>query len=367
MLNLSDEQLMIQTTTRRMARENIAPLASRIDQSGAIPAEVFDLLDREGFFRFMLPPEFGGIGAGTVTLCLAVEELARACASTAVTLVGHITGTLAFLTAADEDLKKEILAGRKLFAIAITEPEAGSDVRSMRTTAKPEGDSYVLDGSKCFVTNGGIADHYVVFAKISSGGIAAFLVDRDTPGLIVGKEEGKMGLRGSSTTALAFAGARIPAGNLLSQDGFGLVMGTLYKMRIVVGALALGIAGGAFDYAVGYVKSRVQFGRAIADFQGIRFMLADMATRLRAARLLVYDGAVMADNGRDIVTCSSMAKYFASDVAMYVTTNAVQLLGGYGYTTDYPVERMMRDAKATQIFEGTNQIQRLIVAGRLLS
>jgi len=367
MISLSEEQSIIQTTTRRIAQTAIAPLAASIDRSARIPAQVLDLLDREGFLRFMLPPQFGGISADTVTMCLVVEELARACASTAVTLVGHITGTLAFLTAANDEQKKDILSGRRMFAIAITEPEAGSDVRSMSTVARPQGDWYIMNGAKCFVTNGGIADHYVVFAKASSGRIAAFLVNRNTPGLMVGREEEKMGLRGSSTTGLTFADARLPAANLLSDDGFGLVMGTLHKMRIVVGALACGIAKSAFDYAAGYIKSRVQFGRAVADFQGIRFMVADMATRLHAARLLVYDSAATADGGGDIVACSSMAKCFASDVAMYVTTNAVQLLGGYGYTADYPVERMMRDAKATQIFEGTNQIQRLIIAGRLLS
>jgi len=376
MLNLTPEQAMLQKTTREIAMEKIAPLAAEMDRDQEFRTEILDLFDQCGYLSMMLPEEYGGINADTVSLCLVIEELAKVCASTSVTLTGHITGSVAFLRATDEEQKQKFLAhsGRpKIFAISISEPGAGSDVSSIKASANLEGDYYRINGTKCFVTNGGLADLYIVFIRTSpdrKGGISTFLVEKDTPGFSIGKKEDKMGFRGSNTTDLVFDDARVHKGNILGggSGGFEVVMRTMDKMRVIVGALALGIAEGALEFALKYTKERSQFGRPIAEFQGLRFMLADMATRVNAARLLVYSGAKMVDQGvEDVSMYSSMAKYYASDVAMYVTTNAVQLMGGNGYMRDYPVERMMRDAKATQIFEGTNQIQRLVIAKRLLS
>ncbi|MCG9967727.1 acyl-CoA dehydrogenase family protein [Pelotomaculum terephthalicicum JT] len=376
MLNLTPEQSMFQKTTREIAREKIAPLAAEMDREQEFRTEILELFDQCGYLSMMLPEEYGGINADTVSLCLVIEELAKVCASTSVTLTGHITGSVAFLRSTSEEQKQKFLAhsGRpKIFGISISEPGAGSDVSGIKTSTKLEGDYYRVNGTKCFVTNGGLADLYIVFIRTSpnrKGGIGTFLVEKDTPGFSIGKKEDKMGFRGSNTTDLIFEDALIPKGNILGEGsgGFEVVMRTMDKMRVIVGALALGIAEGALEFVLNYVKERSQFGRSIAEFQGLRFMLADMSTRVNAARLLVYSGAKMVDQGlEDVSMYSSMAKYYASDVAMYVTTNAVQLMGGNGYMRDYPVERMMRDAKATQIFEGTNQIQRLVIAKRLLS
>jgi len=374
MLDLTSEQSMLQRTTREIARDKIAPLAAEMDREQKFPAEILDIFDRYNYLSMMLPEEYGGFDADTVSMCLVIEELAKVCASTAVTLTGHITGSVAFLRSSTEAQKQKFLStkGRaKLFAISISEPEAGSDVSSIRTEALLEGDHYLVNGTKCFVTNGGMADLYIVFIRSSEDkkqGISTFLVEKDTPGFKIGKKEDKMGLRGSNTTDLVFQDSRIPKENILGvgNGGFEVVMRTMDKMRVVVGALALGIAEGALKYAMNYTKKRVQFGKPISSFQGIKFMLADMATRVEASRLLVYRAAKMVDHGVDDVSMySSMAKCYASDTAMYVTTDAVQLLGGYGYMKDYPLERMMRDAKVTQIFEGTNQIQRLVVAKQM--
>ncbi|MCL2338174.1 MAG: acyl-CoA dehydrogenase family protein [Firmicutes bacterium] len=375
MLDLTPEQSMLQMTTRKIAKEKIAPLAAEMDREQKFPTAILDLFNRDGFLSMMLPEEYGGINSDTVSLCLVIEELAKVCASTAVTLTGHITGSVAFLRSSSEEQKQKFLSKQgqfKIFAISISEPEAGSDVSAIKTAAVAKDDHYLVNGTKCFVTNGGLADLYIVFIRTSADrkrGISTFVVEKETPGFKVGKKEDKMGLRGSNTTELVFEDARIPLDNLLGggSGGFEVVMKTMDKMRTIVGALALGIAEGALEYAKDYVKTRKQFGRPLSDFQAIRFMLADMATRVDASRLLVYRAAEMVDRGmNDVSMYSSMAKYYASDVAMYVTTDVVQLLGGYGYMKDYPVERMMRDAKVTQIFEGTNQIQRLVIAKQML-
>jgi acyl-CoA dehydrogenase len=376
MLELTSEQSMLQKTTKEIARDKIAPLADEMDREQRFPKEILQIFDQYGYLSMMLPEKYGGFSADTVSMCLVIEELAKVCASTSVTLTGHITGSVAFLRSSDETQKQKFLAAKgraKIFAISISEPDAGSDVSSIRTEARLEGDDYLINGTKCFVTNGGMADLYIVFIRTSAEpkqGISTILVEKDTPGFKIGKKEDKMGLRGSNTTDLVFQNARIPKQNILGEEsgGFEAVMRTMDKMRVIVGALALGIAEGALKFAMNYTKKRVQFGKPISKFQGIRFMLADMATRVEASRLLVYRAAKMVDRGVDDVSMySSMAKYYASDVAMYVTTNAVQLLGGYGYMKDYPLERMMRDAKVTQIFEGTNQIQRLVIAKQMLS
>ncbi|MFZ3046767.1 MAG: acyl-CoA dehydrogenase family protein [Desulfatirhabdiaceae bacterium] len=376
MIELTKEQTMLQKTTREIARDKIAPLASDMDREQKFPPELLDMFNKYGYLTMMLPEDYGGFNADTVSMCLVIEELAKVCASTAVTLTGHITGSVAFLRSSTEDQKQKFLTGKgraKIFAISISEPEAGSDVSSIKTEAFLDGNDYIVNGLKCFVTNGGMADLYIVFIRTSDDkrkGISTFLVHKDTPGFKIGKKEDKMGLRGSNTTDLIFQDARIPQGNILGagSEGFEVVMRTMDKMRVIVGALALGIAEGALKFALNYVKKREQFGKSISNFQGIRFMLADMATRVEASRLLIHRAAKMVDMGVENVSMySSMAKYYASDIAMYVTTNAVQLMGGYGYMKDYPVERMMRDAKVTQIFEGTNQIQRLVIAKQMLS
>jgi alkylation response protein AidB-like acyl-CoA dehydrogenase len=375
-IELTKEQTMLQKTTREIARDKIAPLAAEMDREQKFPTEILDIFDQYGYLAMMLPEEYGGFQADTVSMCLVIEELAKVCASTAVTLTGHITGSVAFLRSASENQQKQFFTGKKrtkLFAISISEPEAGSDVSGIKTEARLQENEYIVNGVKCFVTNGGIADLYIVFIRTSEDrkkGISTFVVENNTPGFFIGKKEDKMGLRGSNTTDLIFQDARIPRNNILGNgtEGFETVMRTMDKMRVIVGALALGIAEGALKFALSYVKKREQFGKSISQFQGIRFMLAEMATRIEASRLLIHRAARMVDLGMDNVSMySSMAKFYASDVAMYVTTDAVQLMGGYGYMKDYPVERMMRDAKVTQIFEGTNQIQRLVIARQLLS
>lgn len=371
--NLTPEQKMILETTQELVKQKIAPRAKEVDGAGEFPYDILDHFREQGFLRVMLPEELGGISADTTMMCLIIEEIAKACASSAISLVGHTTGTVAFLSSSTPEQRQRFIAPEKdfFFAISISEPNIGSDVSGMSTKAVLQGENYILNGRKCFVTNGGVANLYIVFARTSAekiDGISAFLVEKDTPGFNVGVKADKMGFRGSATTELIFQNAIVPKENLLgAAGGFRNVMKTLEKMRVVVGSMALGIAEGALDYALEYVQNRAQFGRPIADFQGLRFMLADMATKVATTRLLIYKAAEAFDQKLPSSNMyASMAKYWASDTAMEVTTNAVQLLGGYGYFKDYPVERMMRDAKATQIFEGTNQIQRGIVAKEIL-
>ncbi len=330
-----------------------------------------------------VPEEYGGTGFGLPSVCLAVEEIARASGSAALIIAAQELGLMPVLVAASEEQKKKYLprvaSGEHIIAFALTEPDAGSDAGGMKSTAIRDGDKYILNGSKCFITNGGLADVYTVFAKTdpSKGlkGISAFIMEKDTPGFTVGKKEKKMGIRGSQTCELSFENCPIPAENLLGKegDGFKYAMMTLDRTRPVVGAQALGIAQGALDYAVKYSKERVQFGKPIATFQGLQFMMADMVTKVEAARQLIYKAAHLIENAaenntsmNEISIFSSMSKLFASDTAMQVTTDALQILGGYGYMKEYPMERMMRDAKITQIYEGTNQIQRVVIAKCLL-
>ncbi|MHB8780377.1 MAG: acyl-CoA dehydrogenase [Candidatus Geothermincolia bacterium] len=377
MYELTDEQRMLQQTVRELAKEKVEPRAAEIDEKGEYPWDMFELLRDNDLLALCFPEELDGAGADLLTVCIAIEELARVCTNTSLILgVCKLGSTPIMLGGNDEQLKKYIpplARGESQAAFGLTEPGAGSDAASMGSTAVLKGDNYIINGQKCFITNGGIADTYSVFAKTdpTAGvkGISAFIVKSDMPGFEVGKIEHKMGIRGSQTTELVFTDMVVPAENLLGKegDGFKIAMKTLDKTRPSIGAQAVGVAQGALDHAVSYSKERVQFGGPISRLQGIQFMLADMAMQVEAARQLVYKSAALADAGtRDASGISAMAKCFASDVAMKVTVDAVQILGGVGYMVEYPVERMMRDAKITQIYEGTNQVQRVVIARHLL-
>lgn len=383
--DLTEEQELIRQTVRRLAVDKVAPRAAEIDEKEEYPWDILALLKENALMGSDVPEAYGGSGSGPLALCIIVEELSKACASTGLIVAVQELGLLPILLAGSEDQKKKFLpkvaSGEHLSACAITEPGAGSDVGSIQTRAVKEGNEYILNGSKIFITNGGIADVYSVFTKTDpeakgSKALSTFVVEKDAPGFSIGKHEKKLGIRGSVTTELIFEDCRVPAANLLGQEGtgFAICMKTLDFSRPGVAAQALGIAQGALDYAIGYAKERKQFGKPIMAFQGIQFMLADMTTQVEAARQLVYKTASLLDSqtkdmGRlpaEVVRFSSMSKNFASDVAMKVTVDAVQVLGGYGYVKEYPVERMMRDAKITQLYEGTNQVQRIVIANTLL-
>ncbi len=377
MYELTDEQRMLQQTVRELAKEKVEPRAAEIDEKGEYPWDMFELLRDNDLLALCFPEELDGAGADLLTVCIAIEELARVCTNTSLILgVCKLGSTPIMLGGNDEQLKEYIpplARGESQAAFGLTEPGAGSDAASMGTTAVRQGDNYIINGQKCFITNGGIADTYSIFAKTDTTagvkGISAFIVKSDMPGFAVGKIEHKMGIRGSQTTELVFTDMVVPAENLLGKegDGFKIAMKTLDKTRPSIGAQAVGLAQGALDHAISYSKERVQFGGPISRLQGIQFMLADMAMQVEAARQLVYKSAALADAGtRDASGISAMAKCFASDVAMKVTVDAVQILGGVGYMVEYPVERMMRDAKITQIYEGTNQVQRVVIARHLL-
>src|SRR6266568_2022661 len=359
-----DEQALIEAI-REIALERVAPRAAEIDHTGEFPWDMKELLAQQDILAMPFPSEYGGIGASELAIVMAIEELSRHCATTSLLLAGN------------EQQKRKYLpplaSGEWMAAFGLTEAGSGSDAAAMRTVAVREGDKYILNGSKRFITNGGLAQVNSIFAltdpKIGTRGISAFIVEKDFPGFSVGRIEDKMGIKGSQTAELIFTDCEVPAENLLGRegDGFKIAMMTLDRTRPGIGAQALGIAQGALDLAVSYSKQRVQFGRPIAGNQGIQFMLADMATKIEASRLLVYNVAEMIDRGdRDFSKYSAMAKMFASDAAMEVTNDAIQVLGGYGYMKEYPAERMMRDAKITQIYEGTNQIQRLVISRDLL-
>jgi len=373
---LSEEQQMVRETVRRFAREEVAPRSARIDREHLFPSENIAGMRRLGLMGMPLPEEWGGAGYDFLSYILAMEEIARACASTAVILAVHTSlacySLLNFGTPAQKEKYLTGLAGGSLLgAFALTEAGAGSDAASLATRAVRQGDRYVVNGAKMFITSAGAADLYVTFVSTDPGrgarGITALLVEKDTPGFRVGRLEEKMGLRGSPTGELIFENASVPVENRLGEEnrGFAVAMSLLDGGRIGIGAQAVGIAQAALDAAVAFARERVQFGKTIASFQGIQFMLADMATSVEAARLLVYRAASLKDGGAPHGKEASMAKLFATDTAMQVTTNAVQVLGGYGYCCEYPVERYMRDAKVTQIYEGTNQIQRLVIARHL--
>ncbi len=372
-----DEQAIIEAI-RELALERVAPRAAEIDHTGEFPWDMKELLAQQDILAMPFPTEYGGIGASELAIVMAIEELARHCATTSLLLAVQQLGATPILLAGNEGQKRKYLpplaSGEWMAAFGLTEAGSGSDAAAMRTMAVRKGDKYILNGSKRFITNGGLAQVNSLFAitdpKVGTRGISAFIVEKDFPGFSVGRIEDKMGIKGSQTAELIFTDCEVPAENLLGRegDGFKIAMMTLDRTRPGIGAQALGIAQGALDLAVSYSKQRVQFGRPIADNQGIQFMLADMAVKVEAARLLIYNVAEMIDRDEeDFSMYSSMAKLFASDAAMAVTGDAIQVLGGYGYMKEYPAERMMRDAKITQIYEGTNQIQRLVIARELLT
>ncbi len=374
---LTQPQSLARQLFRDFAEAEVKPLAAEVDEEERFPAETVAKMARYGFFGIPFSREYGGQGGDTLTYAICVEELSRVCATTGVIVSSHTSlccDPIAKYGTADQKARylPDLLSGRKLGAFGLTEPGAGTDAAGQQTKAVLDGDTYILNGSKIFITNGGQADVYIIFAMTDKSqgtrGISAFIVEAGTPGFSIGKKELKMGIRGSSTTELIFENCVVPKANLLEKEGkgFGIAMGTLDGGRIGIAAQALGIAQGAFDEAVTYVKERKQFGRAIAAFQNTQFQIADMKTRIEAARLLVYSAAKAKDSGNPFSADAAMAKLFASETAMDVTTRVVQLFGGYGYTRDYPVERMMRDAKITEIYEGTSEVQRMVVASSVL-
>ncbi len=374
---LTEEQVMVRDLARQIAEEKIAPVAAQYDESGEFPWDIIKVIAESDLFGIFVEEKYGGTGGGVTELCLATEEFSKACGGIAVCYAASALGAYPIMLYGTEEQKQkylpDIARGKKLAAFALTEAGAGSDAGAVATTAKKDGDYYILNGTKQWITNGGEAEIYIVIAVTDktkgSRGASAFLVEKGTPGFEFGKKENKMGIRGSTTRELIFNDCKISKKNLLVKEGFGFIiaMKTFGKSRPGIGAQAVGIAQGALDHAIKYAKERIQFGKPISSFQGIQFMLADMATQVEAARALVYSAARYIDSGaKDISKISAQAKLFASDVCMKVTTDAVQIFGGYGYMKEYPVEKYMRDAKITQIYEGTNQIQRSIIASELI-
>jgi alkylation response protein AidB-like acyl-CoA dehydrogenase len=374
---LPDEHQMLREAVRSLADDKIAPRAAEIDETGEFPYDVLDALVRAGFHAVHIPEEYGGAGADAIATAIVIEEVARACASSALIPAVNKLGTMPLLLSASEELKKQVLpavaAGDALISYALSEREAGSDAAAMSTRAVLRGDYWVLNGTKSWITNAGVSTYYTVMAVTEPGvgarGISAFVVHKDDPGFSVGTKERKLGIRGSPTCEIYFEDCAIPMDRIVGDPGTGFktALRTLDHTRLTIGAQALGIAQGAVDAASAYVTQRKQFGQPIGEFQGVQFMLADMAMRTEAARQLIYSAAAKAErDAPDLTWASAAAKVFASDTAMAVTTDAVQLFGGYGYTRDFPVERMMRDAKITQIYEGTNQINRIVMARQLL-
>ena len=372
---LSDEHELLRGPRGVRGQDRTAGRRGRRD--GEFPQSSYDALRRADLHAVHIPEEYGGAGADALATCLVIEEVARVCASTSLIPAVNKLGTAPLLLSASEDLLERYLPavarGDAMFSYALSEPEAGSDAAAMRTRAVRDGDGYVLNGAKRWITNAGVSEFYTVMAvtdpDAGANGISAFVVEKGDEGFSFGAPEKKLGIKGSPTRELYFDNCRIPADRLVGAEGSGFktALRTLDHTRVTIAAQAVGIAQGALDAAIGYVKERKQFGRPIADFQGIQFMLADMAMKLAAARQLTYAAAAKSERGdADLTFFGAAAKCFASDAAMEITTDAVQLLGGYGYMKDYPVERMMRDAKITQIYEGTNQIQRLVMARQLL-
>ncbi len=380
-MRLTEEQEMMRDMVRRLTRERIEPIASKIDEEEIFPEDSYRAFVDAGLLTLTLPEQYGGGDADVTTLCLVIEEISKVSAASAL-MVFSTQAVYRVLRVAGNDEQKDrffldISSGDKLGAFVLTEPEYGSDAGSLATRAVREGDSYVLNGTKIFITTGSRASYFLVFARTGPGertkGLSAFIVQRETKGLHIGRSENKMGLRGSVTTEVVFDNMIVPAENRLrgEGDGWGILTEVANIMRLWGAAsMALGIAEGAFECALNYARERRQFGKPIANFQGIRFMIADMAMLIESARSLIYRTAALIDGGKgsksEIETLVSMSKCYASDAAMKVTTDAVQILGGYGYTKEYPVERMMRDAKAIQILDGSNQIQRVVVAKNLI-
>ena len=372
----NDEQQLMQTMFREFVDKEIRPLAAELDEQERFPSELIPKMGEIGMFGIPIAEDYGGVGMGTLEYVMAVEEVSKACASTGVTISAHTSlccwpiehfGT-------EEQKQKylpDLATGEKLGAFGLTEPNAGTDAAMQRTVAEDKGDYYLLNGSKIFITNGEVADVYVVFAmtdkEAGTRGISAFILEKGMEGFTFGSHEKKMGIRGSSTCELVFENVKVPKENLLGElgKGFKIAMMTLDGGRIGIAAQALGIAQGAIDEAVKYVKDRVQFGRPISKFQNTQFTLADMQTRVDAARMLVYRAAAMKDAGENYSAAAAEAKLFASETASDVTRRAVQLFGGYGYTREYPVERMMRDAKITEIYEGTSEVQKMVISAHM--
>ncbi|OBI72195.1 acyl-CoA dehydrogenase [Mycobacterium sp. E740] len=374
---LSDEHNELRAVLRDLCEKEIAPHAADVDEKARYTDEALAALTASGMAAIHIPEEYGGQGGDSVAACIVIEEVARVCASSSLIPICNKLGTMGLLLRGSEELKKQVLpsiaAGEAVASYALSEREAGSDAAAMRTRARREGDEWVLNGAKCWISNGGHSTWYTVMAVTDpdkkANGISAFVVHKDDPGFSIGAKEKKMGIKGSPTTELYFEDCRIPADRIIGDEGTGFktALATLDHTRPTIGAQAVGIAQGALDASIEYVKERKQFGKPIGDFQAVQFMLADMAMKIEAARLMVYTAAARAERGEPALGfISSASKCFASDVAMEVTTNAVQLFGGYGYTTDFPVERFMRDAKITQIYEGTNQIQRVVMSRALL-
>ncbi len=375
---LTEEQNLIRDMVRQFAETEVAPSARIRDEEERFDrALMFDRLAELGLTGIVFPEEYGGGGADYISYAIAVEELSRVCASTGVTLSAHLSlGANPIYLFGNEEQKQQFLAplarGEKMGAFGLTEPAAGTDAGGTKTTAVKDGDSWLLNGTKIFITNAGEAETYVVFARTDKNaqkhhGISAFIVEKGTPGFSFGKKEAKMGIRSSPTMELVFENCRIPAAQLLGEEGqgFKIAMKTLDGGRIGIASQALGIAQGALEAAVNYARERKQFESPISRFQGVQFQLADMATQIEASRLLVYSAAFKASNGISYSQASAMAKLMASETAMRVTTQAVQIFGGYGYTREFPVERMMRDAKITEIYEGTSEVQRMVIGSAL--
>ncbi|MBG0854776.1 acyl-CoA dehydrogenase [Streptomyces spinoverrucosus] len=372
----SEEHEMLRDTVRALAEAKIAPYAAAVDEEARFPQEALDALVANDLHAVHVPESYGGAGADALATVIVIEEVARVCASSSLIPAVNKLGSLPVILSGSEALKKKYMTplakGDGMFSYCLSEPEAGSDAAGMKTRAVRDGDHYVLNGVKRWITNAGVSEYYTVMAVTDpekrSKGISAFVVEKSDEGVSFGAPEKKLGIKGSPTREVYLDNVRIPADRMIGEEGtgFATAMQTLDHTRITIAAQALGIAQGALDYAKGYVKERKQFGKPIADFQGIQFMLADMAMKISAARALTYQAAAASERGdADLTYLGAAAKCFASDVAMEVTTDAVQLLGGYGYTRDYPVERMMRDAKITQIYEGTNQVQRIVMARNL--
>ena len=374
---LTKEQELVRQMVRDFAVNEVKPIAAEIDATERFPMENVKKMGELGMMGIPFPTEFGGAGGDVLSYILAVEELSKVCATTGVILSAHTSLCASLINENGTPIQKEkylrdLCTGNKLGAFGLTEPGAGTDAAGQQTTAALDGDNYILNGSKIFITNGGVADTFIVFAMTDKSkgtkGISAFIIEKGFPGFSIGKKEDKLGIRASSTTELIFENCVVPKENLIGREGkgFGIAMKTLDGGRIGIAAQALGIAEGALDEAIKYMKERKQFGRPIAAFQGLQWMVAEMSTKIEAARFLVYKAAWLKDNKQPYSIDAARAKLYAAEVAMDVTTKAVQLFGGYGYTKEYPVERMMRDAKITEIYEGTSEVQKMVISGSLL-
>ncbi len=382
--NLTEEQQMLKDTVARIAKEQIAPGAEKRDEEAKFPWDMVEVLRENALFGADFPEKYGGSEMGLFSLCLIIEEIAKVCASTSIILLVHELGTTPIMIAGNDEQKDKyfpkLATGEHLVAFGLTEPNAGSDVSGLKTKAIKDGDHYVINGTKTFISHADVSEVICIAARTDTSvpatkGTDIFIVEKGTPGLSIGKHENKLGIRASSTVEIILEDVRVPAANILLQEGMGfpILMKTLDLTRIPVAVQAVGIAQGALDYAVQYTKERVQFGKPIFSFQGLQWMMADMTTQVEAARQLSYKAASLFEGlprnldrlPKETIRYSAMAKLFAAETAMKVTTDAVQLLGGYGYVKEYPVERMMRDAKITQIYEGTSQIQKVVIASTL--